>query len=577
MKFNKILSGLSIVALSCIGFSSCSSELDSPDAVSVKAKYVNKAPKILAYSGNTFWDNNPLLAGTRGNNTNTNEWPDQWDCFPSIDDITQEDVAEIKRRLTKEYGSVNSIDFPYADFWVQQVYKGEEVYTPVDKDGNPCNQTLLGSDFMDEFGNLNGQGTRESVSNFNYGNNNSNPGQCPNCHKSMAGTTLKTDMLHEIIDPTVQFFFHDSFGSADYYNYYIIEYKGYYYLGFDYEMHKQANNPGEIKDVERDYKFTDWIVRIVPAYRKGLTPEDGNLGGILPGDWYNEVNGETPTNPQPGDGSDTDDDNGNGENNNDKPGNPSTATGDDHTNEVEVNLGIATKGEEKDSKYNESHLSIHVRSAVDVDLFIPMPLELVCPADDMEIVKKHLAGEMAHGGAFENAETDSDGKVIMQGGLLSKMTYMIPNPDGGTWDVSIYVEYVAAGTESAHGETFTQEGIHIWTEGLEGNTELMDYLQENYGDGITFEIWNYYDEESTLEQLKGYLDKTTISFIGGLPDYFINAFGKVNYEEGKDCTVSLEEETAANYEHVGTGSHLNGSSYNEIYENQAYKATQEND
>lgn len=570
MRLNKILSGLALTALLGVGFSSCTSELDTPNVNSLKVQLVNKAPKIQAYSGNNFWSTNPNSIGTRANNTNTNQWPDQWDCFPSIDDITQEDIAEIKRRLTKEYGAVNSIDFPYANFWVQQVYKGEDVYTPTDINGNPCNQTILGSGNMDEFGNLNGQGQRESVSNFNYGNNNNEAGICPHCHKSMSGTTLKTDMQHEITDPSVQFFFHDSYGSADYNNYFIVEYKGYYYLGFDYEMHKQANNPGEVKDVNRDYKFTDWIVRIVPAYGKGLTPDDGNPGGIMPEDWYYVVNGNTPGNPGQGN-ENNGGDNGNNNNNN-------SVVGDKHTNEVEVNLGIATKGDVKDSKYNESHLSIHVRSAVDVDLFIPMPLNLICPADDMEIVKKHLEGEMAHGGDFTNPETDKDGKVIMKGGLLSKMTYKIAKPSGDSWDVSIYVEYVATGTVSEHkGETFAEEGIHIWTEGLENNNELMDYLQQNYGDGITFEIWNYYDEETTLEGLKVYLDKATIDFIGTtLPDYFINAFGKANYEEGKDCTVRLEEEMGANYEHVGTGSHINGSPYNEIYENKNHIAPQEN-
>ena len=254
------------------------------------------------------------------------------------------------------------------------------------------------------------------------------------------------------------------------------------------------------------------------------------------------------------------------------PNTPPVVAGDDHTNEVEVNLAVDTKGETSNGKYNESHTSIHVRSAVDVDLFIPMPLEMICPADDMEIVKKHLTGEMAHGGEFQGQyEVDADGKAVMQGGLLSKMTYEIKDATTNrAWTVSIYVEYVGENGNTAHEvcpREFNGEGIHIWTEGLEGNTDLFDYLQETYGDGITFEIWNYYKEDADFAVLKGYLDQTTIDFIGNvLPDFFINAFGSENFEAEKDCNVNIVEDKAGNYEFKGEGPHLNASEHNKIYE-----------
>ena len=252
------------------------------------------------------------------------------------------------------------------------------------------------------------------------------------------------------------------------------------------------------------------------------------------------------------------------------PNNPPVVDGDDHTNEVEVNLGVDTKGETSNGKYNESHLSIHVRSAVDVDMFIPMPLNMICPADDMEIVKKHLAGLSDHGGEFTNAQYDEDGKVIMEGGLLSKMTYEIKDAaTGRTWTVSINVEYVAGNGNTAHNNCpreINEAGIHIWTEGLEGETELFQYLQETYGDGITFEIWNYYNDESTLDELKEKLDKATIDFIGNvLPDFFINAFGEENFKEGKDCNVNLVDDKQGDYSYKGEGPHLNASSHNKIY------------
>jgi hypothetical protein len=43
---------------------------------------------------------------------------------------------------------------------------------------------------------------------------------------------------------------------------------GMWFVGFDYEHHKQKSNT-ERDDVERDYYFNDWIVRISPGIYKG--------------------------------------------------------------------------------------------------------------------------------------------------------------------------------------------------------------------------------------------------------------------------------------------------------------------
>lgn len=544
MKLLKAFTGATLAILSSVSFSSCSNENDFSADFSKNGSLILQAPKIVAYSGNTYWNPFGSSTETRASNTEANRWHENWDCFPTTEDLTEEDINEIIRRLSIGEEIENTITLPFENYWVQQVYKGTDYYIPTDKFGDLCNQKILGSGQMDHLEDLDKNGVSERIENFEQGTNHSNPGSCQVCGKSLAGTTLKVDMKTENLDPTGQFFYLESYGSARYSNYYIIEYKGYYYLGFDYEMHKDANNPGEVKDVERDYNFTDWIVRIVPAYKLNTTPgPDENPGGIQEGDWYNEENGgDTP-----------------GE---EKPSTPSTPSnpgkGDKHNNEVEVNLSV----DDKSGKYNESHLSLHVRAATNVDLFIPMPLNMVCPADDMEIVQKHLEGAFVHGGTFENETVDKNGQVVMRGGLLSMVEYTISE-----WTVKLYVEYVAEGTQSAHGETFTTAGIHIWTDGIcEG---LMEYLQKNYGDGITFEIWNYYSEDSTLEQLKEYLDQAVISFLDFDPDYYINAFGEKNYNEGNDCSVNLEEETSSDYDFVGEGAHLNGSSHNKIYKKKA--------
>ena len=560
-----------MVAILSFVWSSCSSELDHPALQDKSANVLAKAPKIEAYSGTTYWGPS-ISGGTRASNIEANQWYTTWDCFPPITELTQEDIDEIIRRLSKGEETHNTIILPFEHFWIQQVHKGTDEYIPTDINGTPVSgQKLLGSNFMDHIEATDKDGNLEHISNFNAGKNDNNPGSCQGCGKSLAGTVLVTNMGTENLNPETQYCYAESNTSPHTYynNYFIIEYKGYYYLGFDYEMHKEAYNKNEVKDVARDWNFTDWIVRIIPAYSAGETPLD-NPGGIQPGDWFNDKN--------PGGG----DNNGDGNNGGSNPGGdngggtttPATPTigGDNHRNEIEANLGI----DDKEGKYTESHLSLHVRSANNVDIFIPVPLKYVCPADDMEIVQKHFEGLMDHGGEIVEGTGiyDQDGKLTMSSGLLSKMTYKVGDEDKN-WDVTLYVEYVEAGFTSSHGETFQKAGIHIWSEGI--NAEMMEYLFEKFGDGITFEIWNYYNEGTTLEELKQYLDETTIKFLGNtLPDYFINAFGESNNQEGKDCKVNMDESQADNYEYVGTGGHLNGSSHNEIYENKSLKQEADN-
>lgn len=569
----KLLGGMAAAAMLAAGFSSCTNEMDHHAFPEKTTNLLVQSPKIEAYSGNTYWGQN-LPMGTRSSDTQANQWYMTWDCYPPVD-LTEDDINEIKRRLSFNGEKVeNKVIIPFENYWVQQVYKGTDEYIPTDINGDPCTGiSILGSGQMDHLEDLDKNGNSERIENFEQGNNHSNPGLCQGCGKSLAGTTLKTDMATGNIDPTTQFKYLESYGSSFYNNYYFIEYNGYYYLGFDYEMHKQAFNQNEAKDVERDYNFTDWIVRVVPAYGIGATPLD-NPGGIQPGDKYDgDGGGNTGGNTGGGDNGDdngngNDNDNDNDNDNGNGTGNggvtPPAVGGDNHRNEVEANLGF----DDKNGKYPESHLSIHVRSANDVEMFIPMKLKYVCPADDMEIVQKHLDGLMDHGGQIENGTYDKDGKLVMASGLLSKMTYTVGD-ENQNWQVSLYVEYVAAGYTSSHNnETFDQEGIHIWTEGI--NADMMDYLFEKFGDGITFEIWNYYDEEASFDELKGYLNQTTIKFLGdNLPDYFINAFGSANHEVDKDCDIHVEESQAGDYEFVGTGPHLNGSAYNDIYKNKA--------
>ena len=69
----------------------------------------------------------------------------------------------------------------------------------------------------------------------------------------------------------------------------------------------------------------------------------------------------------------------------------------------------------------------------------------------------------------------------------------------------------------------------------------MTYLRNNYADGLTIQIWNYYNDYAVKQgrdALKEMLDKSTVSFTTA-PDKYINAFARVDDTKNPlDCKVS---------------------------------------
>lgn len=250
-----------------------------------------------------------------------------------------------------------------------------------------------------------------------------------------------------------------------------------------------------------DFDFQDWVFTCDQVLKSKPEQDPENDEGEGKGDNGGDDDGEV-DDPQP------------------------ATPGHSHDNEVEVNLAIDDKG-----GYLDSHLSIHVRAAVDVEIFIPVPAGCYIQKDDMDIL-----GHFIH-----------EGFGTYGGGELEKETIRYQIGD------SVVTLTVA----------FEAEGIRITTNGI--NEEVMKFCRAEFHDGITFEIWNYFNDEVTKEMLKGYLDQATIEFLDGeKPDYYINAFT----EEGKgdyDCTVSIVDKQADVYGDAVEGSHLNGSSVNEIY------------
>lgn len=213
--------------------------------------------------------------------------------------------------------------------------------------------------------------------------------------------------------------------------------------------------------------------------------------------------------------------------------------GHNHSNEVEVNL----HGVEKNNDCLESHLSLHVRYAGDVEVFIPVSRQYTCEKDDMDIVMMHEANHMVHSASFTLKDSASS--------------------PYGELTVSVTVAY-------------EEDGIRITTHGV--TQDVIDWCAEKCNDGITFEIWNYYNDPEKLgdelgisyEELLDCLNRATVRFLGSeLPDSYINSFGKDEDKTSfsRDCTVTLVTDQAGAYPESPTvGEHLNGSPNNLIYE-----------
>lgn len=281
------------------------------------------------------------------------------------------------------------------------------------------------------------------------------------------------------------------------YKFYYIEYNGKMnvYLCFDYATKKYDN--GQM-NFEGDGVYNDWVIK--------LTPADGS-NVIAPDDNEKEETYPPVTSPL-------------------------------HNNEVEINLSINDTHLNYNVEDLVSKLSIHVRKATDVQVFIPISPQYYCQTDDLYIFNTHEF--------FVYGENN-----------IQTVSY---NVNGNT--VQLNVE-------------FSEKGITITTNGI--NQNVIDYCFNTYGDGINFEIYNYFcyneqdengkwvrveNEEGNIskETLQEWLNKSTVTFIDEAPNYYINAFGKDN--EGRDCFVKPTNEYLQKKDNMY---HLNNSYLNIIY------------
>ena len=179
-------------------------------------------------------------AATRSAEPRSNLWANTYNVPADITDAERQDVYKyIKAHSTTE----NSIDINYTEFFVQQVWKGKDVYS------NHMNQLTAGT-----------QSAKDVVYNFNSGNG---------------------SIMLMVNSGTSYFAYHNSLDGNNYdvknTDYKIFNIPGYgYYVGFDFQAHGEDSS----QKVAADGIFTDWIVKIVPATRKDS--DNNNTGNEQP-------------------------------------------------------------------------------------------------------------------------------------------------------------------------------------------------------------------------------------------------------------------------------------------------------
>ena len=277
-----LMTGVAALAFAAT-FTSCSKSGDLYDQdavnqqkeVTVKESYATAFEKTFAKpaKGHKWgFGSSTRAAGTRTVDDNGNIWYQSWERPYNVN-LSPAEIDELKSLLTKGVETYNTEIFPYENYYIEQIYKGESEDYAYDNNGNKTNTKVKGSDKMNHLQARNGNNYEHS-DNFNAGGNSSSQVDQGNGVRYV-GITLMKGMSLDGITATNQFGYDESWGTENgkfYNNYLIVQYKGEWYVGFDFEAHKSTDtkNNGEAMQVYRDWAFTDWIVRISPAYAKSL-------------------------------------------------------------------------------------------------------------------------------------------------------------------------------------------------------------------------------------------------------------------------------------------------------------------
>lgn len=274
-----------LIALSLLLLGSCTNDFEYIPSQEVKEKtFVSDFNNAFGVSEETYSTHNwgmdliplvdvtPVLK-TRSANVNGNMWYQTW-VRPT--NITTEEIAWAK----EEFGKVRKdtkpwVSIEWSNYWVQQVYKGTTHY--VDGYGSD----VLGSNQMYHLKVFNNKkvevicwwpyeedivtyaGDYEHINNFNNGNNETVYTD-DETHEQFIGTTLMQNMGTD--GRAEQFTYYNSSDSKYHYEYIVLEHNGSYFIGFDFYAHGTDVYPNNKNmDVERDWIYDDWIIKITPA------------------------------------------------------------------------------------------------------------------------------------------------------------------------------------------------------------------------------------------------------------------------------------------------------------------------
>ena len=174
---------------------------------------------------------------TRAANPNKNQWAEFTTVPQEVSSQEAQDVYRFFRSLSPF--AETGITMQWSDFFVQQVWEGQEEYTDwnghtVKNVSNKMNHLVVGEE-------------NDHVNNFNSG---------------------RGDIMLMKNSSTSTFGYHNSLDSKFHNEYLIVYVPQYdaYYVGFDFYANGQ--NPNE--QVERDGIYTDWIIKVVPANYYGM-------------------------------------------------------------------------------------------------------------------------------------------------------------------------------------------------------------------------------------------------------------------------------------------------------------------
>lgn len=244
-----------------------------------------------------------VATATRACNNNGNLW---YQTYERPTNVTAEEIAWAQEEFGKvRENATHTQQITWENYWVQQVSTG--VRGSVDGTGT----TVYPENVMNQFcawryntkttcwwpleWEYESTGQYEHVNNFNNANNTTTYTDDVT-KQQYIGTTLMENMRSD--GRNDQFAYHNTSDSQYHFDYIILEHNGAYYIGFDIVGYHPIGQDANVNmDVDRDWIFDDWIIKISPALPAGgktlvdsgrIIAED--LGGNEGSDFdYNDV------------------------------------------------------------------------------------------------------------------------------------------------------------------------------------------------------------------------------------------------------------------------------------------------